>query len=117
MRNWEKVKSWFIALCIVIIIAVTQFAFWSMRCDVEKERLMAKNLDVVSTFLRHSALEGVISTDGKELKSYGVVIARWDGDEIVMPDSSVYRSVTTTKHRNLLRSMALEKGVVVKEVN
>jgi len=78
---------------------------------------MAKNIDVVSAFLSGYPLEGAISTDGENLKSYGVVIARWDGDEIVMPESSIFHCITTTKHKNLVKTVARGRGIVVKEVN
>jgi len=77
----------------------------------------AKNFDVIACFLGHTPSQGAVSTDGKELRSYGVVIAKWSRDEITMPDSSVFHSITTTKHRNLVRKMALNQGITVKEVN
>jgi hypothetical protein len=83
---------------------------------LEREAYMPKNLEVVTKFLGHSACQGPISTDGEVLKSYDVVIARWEGEEIVMPDSSVFHSITTTKHRNLVRAMALNQGITVKEI-
>lgn len=104
-----------VALYVVVVVGFNQVA--RGQDELERKLPMAKNFDVVSSFLQHTDSQGAISTDGKELRSYGVVIAVWKKDEILMPNSSVYHSVTTTKHRNLVRSMALEKGINIKEVN
>lgn len=104
-------------VCCLLILAVGFQCLLEGQDRIERKLLMAKNFDVVSSFLQHTVEQGAISTDGKELRSYGVVIARWSRDEILMPNSSVFHSITTTKHRNLVRSMALEKGINVKEVN
>lgn len=78
---------------------------------------VATNIDVIASFLSHNPSRGSISTDGKELRSYDAVIAKWDGDKVVMPGSSVFYSVTTSKHRGLVRSMALNKGIHVVEIS
>ena len=76
------------------------------------------NHDIVTSFLKHEPAAGPISTNGKELMSYGVPIAKWvSEDEITMPDVSKFHSVTTSKHRNLVRRMAMDKGIKVTQVN
>ena len=103
---------WMIVLTCVVVILYT------IRTEtIERGLPMTKNYDVVSCFLGHAPSQGAISTDGEELRSYGIVIARWNKDEILLPDSSVFHSITTTKHRNLVRAMALSQGITVKEVN
>lgn len=89
---------------------------------MERSLLMAKNFDVITCFLNKSPSEGAVATDGEELKSYGVVIARWvKENEIVMPDSNTTYdpaiSKTIARNRNLVRGMALNRGIIVKEVN
>ena len=74
-------------------------------------------VSTVCSFLEHRACQGSISTDGKELRSYGVIIGRWVGDEIQMPNTSRFYSTTTSKHRHLLRRLALNRQITVKEVN
>lgn len=110
---------WMIVLTLLFAFfgAVGRDCYIARTEMLERTSPMAKNYDVVSLFLDHSPSQGAVSTDGEELKSYSTVIARWDGDEIVMPGSSVFHSITTTKHRNLVRSMSLSRGITVKEVD
>jgi hypothetical protein len=74
------------------------------------------NHETVEQFLVHKTAEGPISTDGKELKSFGQTIAKWIEDGIVMPDASS-GSITTRKHRNLVRRMAVSKGIKVTQIS
>lgn len=76
-----------------------------------------KNIEVISAFLEQRSCQGPVSTDGGKLMSYDVVIAEWVGDEIVMPNSSTFHSMTTSKHRNLVRTLALSRHITVKEQN
>lgn len=110
------VAELFLSMSVVVFIATVSY----IQRDVgisERSLPMAKNFDVVASFLEHTASQGAISTNGKELMSFGVKIARWDRDEILMPDVSTFHSITTTKHRNLVRGMARGRGIIVKERN
>lgn len=107
----------YVYVWLAVMTCVAVFCYIHRTEMVERTLPMARNYDVISMFLSHSPSQGAISTDGKELRSYGVVIARWNRDEIVMPDSSVFHSITTTKHRNLVRSMALSQGINIKEID
>lgn len=80
--------------------------------------MATRNVEVVDSFLRGEALRANLSTDGRRLRSYGVVIAEWseNGREVVMPHRSVFHSVTTSHHRSLVRETALRRGIVVVEM-
>ena len=82
---------------------------------LEGQVYMPKNIVVVSRFLDGTPLMGSLSTDGKELKSYNAVIAKWKGREILMPDIDVWHSATTSRHRNLVRLLANYRGITVRE--
>ena len=80
--------------------------------------MAARNMEVIDSFLRGEALRANLSTDGKHLRSYNVVIAEWsdNGREVVMPHRSVFHSVTTSHHRAMVRGTALRRGVTVIEL-
>jgi hypothetical protein len=76
------------------------------------------NSEIVDSFLEHktATVEAPVSTDGKEIKSYGVMVGRWDGKEsncIVMPGTSDTSDKSVTRCRNLVRQRALSKGIKV----
>ena len=76
------------------------------------------NYEIVDSFLNHKQESGVLSTDGKEIKSYETVVARWKSDgSIVMPDASENSDKRITRCRNLVRRMALSRGINVTQVN
>ena len=72
--------------------------------------MVMKNLDVISAFLNRTEYNTPVGTDGCSLYSYGLLIARWSGDEIVVPDSTIFHSITTSRHRNMLRREAKSRG-------
>ena len=76
------------------------------------------NFEIVDSFLNRKSLAGVLSTDGKEIKSHDKVVARWEVDgSIVMPDVSDDSNKRVTRCRNLIRQMALSKNIKVTQVN
>jgi len=70
------------------------------------------NGEIVDSFLKHKPATGPVSTNGKEILSYGVQIAVWKEDGIVMPNSSD-GDKSITRCRNLVRQRALNAGVKV----
>jgi len=70
------------------------------------------NSEIVDSFLNKKSATGPVSTNGKEILSYGVKIAVWDGDGIVMPSSSE-GDKSIIRCRNLVRQRAINAGVKV----
>lgn len=69
-------------------------------------------IDTIGAFLRKEvAYGGSLSTDGRRLYSYLVVIGEWDGDVVRLPESDRFCSRTTSRHRNMLRDMATAQGI------
>ena len=86
--------------------------------------MRAQNEKVIGAFLEHkSATSGVrdiadgyymrkgasISTDGDKLYSYWTVIAKWDGDKVLVNNEKY--SNTTTRQQSDLAIMLARKGV------
>ena len=77
-----------------------------------------RTVDVVCRFLtREPSSWGTLRSDGKRLWSYDVVIGRWVGGVVHLPDACVFYSQTTSRHRGLLRRMAGFKGIPLKEMS
>lgn len=75
------------------------------------------NLEIVESFLNRKPMMGAVSTNGKEILSHGQVVARWKEDGIIMPDASNIMNKGVTRCRNLIRQMALGKGINVTQTN
>ena len=78
--------------------------------------MVMRNLDVVTSFLNHKSCQGPLNTDGGSLFSYGIEIAKWSGDEIIMPDSFHFHSITTSKHRNAIRQAGRRRRLKIVEI-
>jgi len=80
-----------------------------------------RNPEVVTLFLhRERGWAGPLTSTGDTLTSYGVVIGRWDvsgaGEPIVVvPDADRWYSVTTSRHRGILRRIATQLGIQLVE--
>ena len=69
---------------------------------------------VVELFLnRTPGVGGTMTSDGKRLLSYGIVIGEWVGKEILMPEYGVVYSRTTSRHRGMLRTMASVRNIQI----
>jgi len=78
------------------------------------------NFKIVDSFLNRKPFSssGHMSTNGKEIKSHDVVVARWDGSSsIVMPNASDSSNKRVTRCRKLVRWMAENKNVKVMQLN
>lgn len=73
-----------------------------------------RTVEVVGRFL-HKEPAGLasVSTDGTVLSSYGVPIAKWQGDAIRVFANGPNVSKTTRRQTTLLRDMARSQGVKV----
>ena len=78
--------------------------------------MVMRNLDVITSFLGHRSCQWPLNTDGGSLFSYGIEIARWSGDEIIMPDSFTFHSITTSRHRNQVRQVGRNRRIKVVEI-
>ena len=52
-----------------------------------------------------------LTSDGRRLMSYGVVIGVWEQGRVVLPGAGTSYSRTTSRHRGMLREMATARGV------
>ncbi|KKM62450.1 hypothetical protein LCGC14_1521530 [marine sediment metagenome] len=77
--------------------------------------MVMRNLDVIDAFLNRKPSDGPMGTDGATLYSYGTRIGIWKGDEILMPDSTIFHSLSTSRHRNQLRKIARSRAQKVVE--
>ena len=70
--------------------------------------------EIVKLFLDKTpgAVRGLTS-DSVRLLSYGICIGEWQGDKILMPDTDVDYSRTTSRHRGMLRTMASLRSVSI----
>jgi hypothetical protein len=75
------------------------------------------NIEIVSSFLQHQPAAGPVSTNGKEIVASGVTIAKWKEDGIIMPDTSKSPDKGATRCRNLVRHLAISKGIKVTETS
>lgn len=80
---------------------------------MRERRIDVTNGEIVDSFLEHQSATGPVSTDGKEIKSYGQTVARWEDGSIVMPGTSNYLDKGITRCRNLVRLRAISKGIRV----
>lgn len=67
---------------------------------------------VVKFLQKERAWAGAVTSDGQRLMSYGVVIGYWDGDRIILPESTKFYSRTTSRHRGMLRNVATDRGIL-----
>jgi hypothetical protein len=77
-------------------------------------------LEVVGSFLKkEKGVGGPLTSDGKRLLSYGVVIAQWldGGKAIVLTGGRSEISRTTNRHRDLVRRMAAGAKVALVDEN
>jgi len=71
-------------------------------------------VEVVGKFLDGEVgFGGSLMSDGCQLYSYMVVIGRWDGEAVRLPNPQRFYSRTTSRHRNMLRDMATSRGIIV----
>ena len=69
------------------------------------------NSEIVDSFLEHQSATGPVSTNGKEIKSFGETVAVWEDECIVMPN--ITGDKATIRCRNLVRQRALNKNIKV----
>jgi len=68
--------------------------------------------EVVDRFLdRRVGWSRTVHSDGTRLLSYEVVIGRWVDGTVVMPEVDRWYSITTSRHRGILRERAAARGI------
>lgn len=71
---------------------------------------------VVLAFLKHERRwAGGLTTDGIQILSYGIVIGRWKGAEVVLSKVKNGDTRTTKRHQDMLRDIATDRGIKVSE--
>ena len=82
----------------------------SIHSGVQRSRLA----EVICRFLeREPGYSGSLMTDGAQLFSYMVVIGKWSGETVRLPNAGKFYSRTTSRHCNMLEDMATAKGITV----
>jgi hypothetical protein len=70
--------------------------------------------DAVEHFLRREpGIGGTLTSDGIRLLSYGVVIAYWDGNTVVLPRDQPLLTRTTRRHKGMIRRTATTRNIPI----
>ncbi len=71
-------------------------------------------IEVLEAFLRKIPRDVIVpcKTDGEILVSYGVVIARWNGNDLIIPELSSAVKRSCKRQQRMIRVMATERKLI-----